>query len=46
MTHVFDIPSDFEYLRSKGLSTIEANCIILIAYEYAKSNHGHWGYNT
>ena len=40
MPHVFNIPSDFAYLVNKGLSTLEANYIILIAYEYAKPNHG------
>jgi len=43
---IFNIPSDFAYLRSKGLSAFEVNTIILIANEYAKPNHGHWRTNT
>ena len=46
MKRVFNIPSDYSYLREKGLSNAEANAIILIAYEYAKPNFGKWRGNT
>ena len=42
----FDIPSDLEYLKSKGLSAEEAERIIQMAYEYAKPNKGKWRDNT
>ena len=37
---------DFEYLRRRGLSVVEANAILLIAAEYARPGRGKWNNNT